>query len=73
MVNIDGEFLINDVQKRPLLWDTSNEDYKDKNKKNSAWFEIALSLLSNFNEENEAQQKLICKYFVHILFPVGYL
>jgi len=36
MVNIDNEFLI-------------NEDYKDKNKKKSAWFEIALSLLSNFN------------------------
>jgi hypothetical protein len=49
MVNINSEFLINEVQKRPLLWDTSNEDYKDKNKKKSARFEIALSLLSNSN------------------------
>nr|CAI5846164.1 unnamed protein product [Callosobruchus analis] len=30
---VDSELLINEVQKRPVLWDTTSELYKDKNKK----------------------------------------
>lgn len=64
MVYIDGELLVNEVQKRPLLRNTSNEDNTDKNKKKLAWIEIEIvSLLPNFNSENDAQQKIICKYF----------
>lgn len=55
MASIDGELLISEVEKRPTLWDTSNENYKDKTKKNSTWIEVASSLLSNFKNENGAQ------------------
>lgn len=31
--NIDCEILINEVQKKTLLWNTADENYKDKTKK----------------------------------------
>jgi len=39
--NIDCEILINELQKRPLLRNTADENYKDNTKKNTAWREIA--------------------------------
>lgn len=63
--NIDCEMLINEVQKRQLLCDTTDDNYKDKTKKNTAWSEIALSFISNFQEKNESEQKVICKYFLY--------
>jgi hypothetical protein len=62
--NIDCEMLINEVQKRSLLWNTADENYKDKTKKNTAWSEIALSFINDFQEKNESEQKVICKYFL---------
>jgi len=56
--NIDREMLINEMQKRPLLWNTADENYKDKIK--HKYGEIALSLITNFQEENESEQKVIC-------------
>lgn len=38
--NIGCKVLINEVQKRPLLWNTADENYKDKIKKNTAWIEV---------------------------------
>lgn len=61
---------INEVQKRPLLWNTADENYKDKTKKNTAWREIAVSIISKFQEKNDSEQKVICKYF---LFFIKYL
>lgn len=31
---METEQLIQEVKKRPVLWDTSDESYKDRNKKN---------------------------------------
>ncbi|KAJ0173650.1 hypothetical protein K1T71_010799 [Dendrolimus kikuchii] len=36
--------LIELFQSRPLLWDSSTDEYKDKNKKNDAWEEISQTL-----------------------------
>lgn len=61
--NIDCELLINEVQKRPLLWNAADENYKDKSKKNTAWCEIASCFIIDFQEKNESEQRVICKYF----------
>ncbi|XP_043668534.1 uncharacterized protein LOC122629305 [Vespula pensylvanica] len=57
--NVDTELLISEVEKRGVIWDTSNEYYKDKNKKNAAWDEICSGLLKNYKSESQMQKKLI--------------
>lgn len=66
-INIDIEILISEVGKRELIWNTSNEDHKDKNKKNAAWVEICSILLRNYDSESQTQQKLIGKYYFRII------
>lgn len=63
MSSIDNELLISEVQKYEVLWNTADEGYKDKVKKNGAWIKVASSLINSFIDENEAQQKIICKCF----------
>lgn len=60
--NVDTKLLISEVEKRTIIWDTSHEDYKDKNKKNEAWIEVCSTLIENFVTTSEAKQKLIRKY-----------
>ncbi|XP_047351559.1 uncharacterized protein LOC124949854 isoform X1 [Vespa velutina] len=48
-----------EVEKRAVIWDTSNEYYKDKNKKNAAWDEICSTLSRNYKTECPTQKKLI--------------
>lgn len=61
---MDIELLINAVQQHPVLWDTSDNDYKDKIKKSNAWVQVSKRLFEDFDKESEEQQKLICKYIV---------
>lgn len=46
MSSIDNELLISEVQKYEVLWNTADEDYKDKFKKNGAWMKVASSLIN---------------------------
>lgn len=57
--NIDPELLISIIERKPIIWDTSIEEYKDKHKKNAAWVEVCSYLIQNFETKDEAQQKLI--------------
>lgn len=63
-INIDCGILINEVQKRPLLWNSADVNYKDRTKKYTAWREIALRFKSDFQDKNESEQKVISKYFL---------
>nr|CAI5828261.1 unnamed protein product [Callosobruchus analis] len=49
---VDSELLINEVQKRPVLWDTTN-----KNKKNTAWAEVCTVLLEDFEAKTDSEQR----------------
>jgi hypothetical protein len=71
--NVDAELLIREVAKRPIIWDTSNEEYMDKHKKNAMWVEVCSSLMEDFETKDEAQKKLICKYYFqckYIIFSI---
>lgn len=59
---IDMELLISEVEKRPALWDTSDEDYKDKNKENLIWNEICSCLFENYDTIPEIQQKFAGRF-----------
>jgi hypothetical protein len=43
------EQLISEVEKRPVLWNTSDESYKDRNKKNEVWLKVTSALYEDFS------------------------
>lgn len=55
--DIDCEISINEVLKRPLMWNTACENYKEKTKKKTAWSEITISFISDFQDKNVSEQK----------------
>lgn len=59
---MDVDILIGEVQKRPILWDVSNEEYKNRIKKNEAWIQICEVLFEDFNIQVDAIQKIKSKY-----------
>lgn len=59
---MDVELLIIEIEKRPVLWDVSDEQYKDKNKKNDRWMEVATVIFENDSEKTQAEQKIISEY-----------
>ncbi|XP_064101828.1 uncharacterized protein LOC135212388 [Macrobrachium nipponense] len=54
---LDIELLIGEVERRPVLWDNSSEDYKDKDKKAQAWAEVCQVLIEGY-EERDATEKI---------------
>ncbi|GBO98988.1 hypothetical protein EVAR_70677_1 [Eumeta japonica] len=56
-MDIQAETLITLVQERPVLWDKTEEVYKDKNLKLAAWREVCLILKPNFDELEVKERK----------------
>uniref|UniRef100_A0A8C5Q2Z2 NAD(+) ADP-ribosyltransferase n=1 Tax=Leptobrachium leishanense TaxID=445787 RepID=A0A8C5Q2Z2_9ANUR len=56
---LDVELLISAVEQYPALWDTADNDYKEKNKKSYAWIQVSKRLFEDFETHSEEQQKLI--------------
>ena len=57
----DTELLIEEVRKRPEIWDVSSELYKDKHKKQSAWIGICQQFIVDFDEKDEKEKNEIGK------------
>ncbi|KAI4464765.1 madf domain transcription factor [Holotrichia oblita] len=55
-INIDSELLITLVEARPVLWDKTLDNYKDRNLTRNTWNEVCIELNSEF-EELEAKEK----------------
>lgn len=57
-MDIDTEILISAVECRPILWDKSQDLYKDRNGTKNAWEEVCVELKSNFNslQNNEKNE-----------------
>lgn len=68
MVDISAEELIPLVQQRPVIWDKSCENFKDKALKTAAWREICCVFKPDFDklEENEMKEfgKFLKPFFV---------
>ncbi|KOB75387.1 Uncharacterized protein OBRU01_07634 [Operophtera brumata] len=67
-MDIQAETLITLVQERPVLWDKTEDVYKDKNLKLAAWREVCLILKPNFDELDEKERK---QYVFKCVPPYG--
>lgn len=70
---LDVECMIQEVHLRPILWDVSLDDYKDKNKKTKAWMEVCETVYDNFKETPESQKKILCKYYIPWYLLIVYI
>jgi hypothetical protein len=59
---VDVEFLISLVEERPVLWDKTSEEYKDKNLTLAAWTEICAKLKEGFESLDEKGRNEIGKF-----------
>lgn len=67
-VEIDNELLITLVEQRPVLWDKTSEEYKNRNKTLEGWKEICRILKDGYNELSEKEQNEIGMYKYFFLF-----
>ncbi|XP_050596889.1 uncharacterized protein LOC126925413 [Bombus affinis] len=56
---MDVEVLISEVEKHPAVWDVSNNEYKNKLKRNEAWLRVASIVIPNFMQKIETDKKMI--------------
>lgn len=54
-MNIDR--LVTKVNSLPLLWNSFDIDYKDRNKKEIAWITVAESVLEKYAIKDEMERK----------------
>ncbi|XP_005098945.1 uncharacterized protein LOC101862415 [Aplysia californica] len=53
----DTELLILEIRKRPVIWNCSLDDYKNKIKKNDAWAGVCRALQPNFDAQDDVTKK----------------
>lgn len=68
IVDTDMEKLIMFVEERPLLWDKSLKEYKDRNKNREAWREICQAIFPEFEEKSASEKKQLGKYRLEVFF-----
>ncbi|XP_030751983.1 uncharacterized protein LOC115879347 [Sitophilus oryzae] len=56
-IEINTELLIGLVEKRPVLWDKSDEDYNNKLKTKECWTDICRLLVDGYDELSKKEQK----------------
>lgn len=54
----DTENLILCVESRPCLWDTSLDEYHDRDKKDVAWLEIFKIVIEKWDTLSDEEKKL---------------
>jgi len=53
---IDCERLIVEIQNKPCIWDTSSQEYKDRDKKQQDWVTVAVSMNENWTGLNQKEK-----------------
>lgn len=56
---INTEDLIHEVENHPAVWDSSIEQYSNKNEKRNAWSEIIMHLIPDFEGKSPAEKNEI--------------
>lgn len=62
MEEIDVELFIDEVKKRPALWDSTSDLYKNRQLKRDGWKEICEIFVSSLTEQPESKQREIGKH-----------
>jgi hypothetical protein len=68
---MDIEMLINESYLRPVLWDTSTDYYKNKNKKTTVWRGVACAVFKDMkkNTEADANSKSVSQILQLLMCP----
>jgi len=69
-MDIDTDILISAVECRPILWDISQELYKDRNGTKNVWEEMCVELKSNFNSLQNNEKNLVSLYIYLFLSSI---
>lgn len=59
--SVNLELLITMIEERPVIWDKTLEMYKDRNLTRSAWKEICLAFVEDFDDKSDKQKDDISK------------
>lgn len=71
MENLDVEFFIDAVKEKTCLWDSSPEDYKNRQSKKDAWKEISEIIIPEFSKKlKKKSRKLVSIYFISLFARV---
>jgi len=65
--DIDSELLINEVEKRPALFNKNLKDYSNANLKSKLWEEVCLNVLCTTWGQLNAEQKKLAGSCFYIL------
>lgn len=57
----DVDFIISLVEARPVLWDKTKEEYKNKILKTEAWKDVCQNIVPSFNEKDKKEKTKIGK------------
>ena len=53
----DTDLLISLVEARPVLWDKTDDSYKERNETKKAWREVCVCLQGDFKTLGDAKKK----------------
>ncbi len=67
-MEVDIDRLITEVHLLPILWNSSNRDYKDRNKKEVAWATVAENLFENYTSAEDHEKKIYGKFVFFLNF-----
>lgn len=65
-MDINLEVLITLVEERPVLWDKTTEEYKDKRRTFAAWREICTIMKDDFETLPENEKNELGMYYLFI-------
>ncbi|CAK1599007.1 unnamed protein product [Parnassius mnemosyne] len=57
---INTELFIDEIEKRPAIWDMTSSVYSDKNLRRRAWEELVFIFCEV--DDNEEKKKILCEY-----------
>ena len=64
MEDIDIEKLIIEISGCPEIWDTSDVNYKDRNKKRSSWEKVCAAMVEDYGSKPNEEKLNIGKFFI---------
>lgn len=66
--SIDVELLISLVENRPIIWDNTIENYRERNIRAAAWREVAVSLNDEFDHMDEVDRQAYGNFYLLICY-----
>ena len=66
-LEFDTDLLISLVEARPVLWEKTDDSYKDRNETKKAWTEVCICLQEGFKTLGDAKKNAFGEYCHNLL------